>query len=108
MSSAWLSERWGRDQHGLGSKPTLAIFLFFWERHFTALFPVWWSWQADLNYSHISIKNFKRTAISWHLQKQVRVIACPTYSPSGAFLQVRRINIEIKKNRLSSLGYLSF
>ena len=27
-----------------------------WERHFTALSPAWWSWQAVLNYSHISIK----------------------------------------------------
>ena len=25
-------------------------------RHFTALSPAWWSWQAVLNYSHISIK----------------------------------------------------
>ena len=27
-----------------------------WERHFTAHFSAWWSWQAVLNYSHISIK----------------------------------------------------
>ena len=27
-----------------------------WERHFTAFFPVWWSWQAVLNFKHISIK----------------------------------------------------
>ena len=44
------------DQHGLGSKPTRAILLCPWERHFTALSPAWWSWQAVLNYSHISIK----------------------------------------------------
>ena len=44
------------DQHGLGSKPIHAILLCPWERHFTAHSPAWWSWQAVLNYSHISIK----------------------------------------------------
>ena len=34
------------DQHDLALKPTRAIQLCFWERHFTALFPVWWSWEA--------------------------------------------------------------
>ena len=29
------------DQHGLGSKPTRAILLFPWKRHFTALPPTW-------------------------------------------------------------------
>ena len=51
----WLNNR-ADDQHGLGSKPTCAILLCSWERHFTALSPAWWSWQAVLNYSHISIK----------------------------------------------------
>ena len=51
----WLKSR-ARDQHGLGSKPTRATLLCSWERHFTALSPAWWSWQAVLNYSHISIK----------------------------------------------------
>ena len=51
----WL-RRCAHDQQGLGSKPTRAILLCPWERHFTALSPAWWSWQADLNYSHISIK----------------------------------------------------
>ena len=51
----WL-KRWARDQHGLGSKPTRAMLLCPWERHFTGLSPAWWSWQAVLNYSHISIK----------------------------------------------------
>ena len=51
----WL-KRQPRDQHGLGSKPNRAILLCPWKRHFTALFPAWWSWQAVLNYSHISIK----------------------------------------------------
>ena len=44
------------DQYNLGSKPTRAIQLCPWERHLMALFPAWWSWQAVLNYSHISIK----------------------------------------------------
>ena len=51
----WLKRR-TRNQHGLGSKPTRAILLCSWERHFTAHFPAWWSWQAVLKYSHISIK----------------------------------------------------
>ena len=34
----WLRRR-AHDQHGLGSKPTRAILLCPWERHFTALFP---------------------------------------------------------------------
>ena len=49
-------KRQDRDQQGLGFKPTRAILLCPWERHFTALSPAWWSWQAVLNYSHISIK----------------------------------------------------
>ena len=54
----WLTHR-ADDQLGLGSKPTCAILLCSWERHFTALSPAWWSWwswQEILNYSHISIK----------------------------------------------------
>ena len=51
----WL-ESWACDQHNLGSKPTRAILLCPWERHFTALSPAWWSWQAVLNYNHISVK----------------------------------------------------
>ena len=51
----WL-KRWARDQNSLSSKPTHAILLCSWERHFTAHSPAWWSWQAVLNYSHISIK----------------------------------------------------
>ena len=38
----WLTHRTD-DQHGLGSKPTCAILLCPWERHFTALSPAWWS-----------------------------------------------------------------
>ena len=51
----WL-KRWTHDQHGLGLKPTRAILLCPWERHFTGHSPAWWSWQAVLNYSQISIK----------------------------------------------------
>ena len=51
----WLKHR-ARDQHGLGSKPTRAILLCPWERHFTAHSPAWQSWQAVLIYSYISIK----------------------------------------------------
>ena len=49
----WLKRR-TRNQHALGSKPTRAILLCPWERHFTTNSPAWWSWQAVLNYSHIS------------------------------------------------------
>ena len=38
----WLKHRTD-DQHGLGSKPTCAILLCCWERHFMALSPAWWS-----------------------------------------------------------------
>ena len=41
---------------GLGSKPTRAILLCAWERHFTEISSAWWSWQTVLNFSHISIK----------------------------------------------------
>ena len=51
----WL-ERRDCDRHGLGSKPTRAILLCPWERHFTAISPAWRSWQAVLNFSRISIK----------------------------------------------------
>ena len=51
----WL-ERRAHDQHGRGLKLTRTILLCPWERHFTAHCPAWWSWQAVLNYSHISIK----------------------------------------------------
>ena len=51
----WL-KCWAHDQHDLNSKPTHVILLCHWERHFTADSLAWWSWQAVLNYSHISIK----------------------------------------------------
>ena len=38
----WLKHRTD-NQHGLGSKPTYAILLCPWERHFTAFCPAWWS-----------------------------------------------------------------
>ena len=73
----WLKRR-AYDQHGLGSKSTRTILLRPWQRHFTALSPAWWSWQAVLD-SIISLLNYKRTAISFHLRKQVGVIAYPMY-----------------------------
>ena len=63
----WL-ERQARDQHGLGSKPTRAILLCPWERHFTAPF-----WQAVLNYSNISIK----------LQADSNILASPEAGPGN-------------------------
>ena len=84
----WLKRR-ARDQHGLGSKPTRAILLCPWERHFTAHSPAWWSWQAVLNYSHISIK----------LQADSNILVSPEAGWGNClpyFLRVRRINKEIK------------
>ena len=49
------------DQHGLGSKPTRVILLCPWERHFAEHSPAWWSWQAVLNYSNISIKSINQS-----------------------------------------------
>ena len=37
----WL-KRHAHNQHGPGSKPTRAILLCPWERHFAALSPAWW------------------------------------------------------------------
>ena len=48
----WLKRR-AYYQYSLGSKPTCTILLCPWERHFTALSPAWWSWQAALNYNHL-------------------------------------------------------
>ena len=48
--------RWDCDQYAFGLKSTRTILLCPWERHFTALSPAWWSWQAVLNFGHISIK----------------------------------------------------
>ena len=73
----WLKHRTD-DQHGLGLKPTHAILLCSWERQFTALSPAWWSWQAVLNYSNISTKLLADSK-TWHLRKQVGVIANPMY-----------------------------
>ena len=77
----WL-KRCACDRHGLGSKSTRAILLCPREKHFTPLFFACWSWQRVLNFSHIFIKlknkkktHFNRKAISWHLRKQIGVIA---------------------------------
>ena len=51
----WLKRR-DCGRHGLGSKSILAILLSPWETHFTTFSSAWRSWQAILNYSHISMK----------------------------------------------------
>ena len=66
------------DHHGLGSKPNRAILLCSWEKHFMALFPAWWSWQAVLNYSHISIK----------LQADSNILASPEAGRGNCLLYV--------------------
>ena len=42
-------ERRDCDRHGPSLKPTRAILLCPWERHFTAHYLDWWSWQAVLD-----------------------------------------------------------
>ena len=51
----WL-KRQDCNRHGLDSKPTRAVLLCPWEKHFTALFYAWCFGQALLNQSHVSIK----------------------------------------------------
>ena len=51
----WLGRR-DCDRHGLDSKATRSILLCLWESHFKEISPVWQSWKAVLNFSHISIK----------------------------------------------------
>ena len=81
-------ERRDCDRRGLGSKPTRAILLCPWKRHFMAFSPAWWSWQAVLNYSHISIK----------LQADSNILASPEAGRGNCspylltFLRIRRIN----------------
>ena len=72
----WLKRR-ACDQHGLGLKPTRAILLCPWKRHFTALFPAWWSWQAVLNFSHTSIKLKNQNK---KFQADSNILACPEAS----------------------------
>ena len=80
LSAAWLEwlKCWARNQHGLGSKSIRAILLCSWERHFTVHSPAWWSWQAVLNYSHISIK----------LQVDSNILASPEVGQSNCLLYV--------------------
>ena len=90
------------DQHGFASKATHPILLCSGKRHFIALSPAWQSWQVVLNFNHIyktkKQKNiFSQTAITWHLQKQVRIIVCLMYSTSVAFLSVRKIKYRDEK-----------
>ena len=65
------------------------------KRYFMALSPAWWSWQAVLNFSHISIKlkknnkNFYQRATPSNLRKQVKGVACPAYSDSSLSCESR-------------------
>ena len=68
----WLELRDG-DRYGPGSKPTRAILLYPWERHFTALSFAWRSWQAVLNFSHISVKAKNQK----ELQRDSNILASP-------------------------------
>ena len=54
----WLEHR-DCHRHGFDLKPTRAILLCPWERHLKAVSRAWWSWQAILNFSHISITLLK-------------------------------------------------
>ena len=88
----WLKRR-ARDQHGLGSKPTRAILLCSWERHFTAHYPAWWFWQAVLNSSHISIKTIQADSNIFVSSEAGRGNCLPYYiSAFVAFLRVKKIN----------------
>ena len=60
-------------QNGLGLKPTSAILLCSWKRHFMALS----SCLVVLAGSPKFLLNYKQTAISLHVVKQVGVIAYP-------------------------------
>ena len=74
----WLKRR-AYDQHGLGSKPT-HTFCCVLGKDTLRLSPAWWSWQAVLNFCDISIKlQADSNTVSWHLRKQVGVIAYPMY-----------------------------
>ena len=76
----WLKYRID-DQHGLASKPTCTIPLCPWQRHFTALSPAWWSWQAVLNYSNISTK----------LLADSNILASPEAGRSNCLPYVQRL-----------------
>ena len=90
----WLKHR-ADDQHGLGSKPSRAILLCSWE---DTLRSAWLSWQLLLNYNNISTKLLADTNILASLEAGRGNCSPYIYSASVAFLRVRRINIEIKKN----------
>ena len=97
----WLKRR-ARDQHGLGQNP-LAPFCCVLGKDTLWHFPLLGGLSKQFYIKVISLLNYKRTAIFWHLRKQVGVIAYVVLAPillcisaSVAFLRVRKINIEIK------------
>ena len=95
VSAEWLSGYSAYDQHGLGLKPSRAILLCPWERHFTALL----SCLVTLASSCVtSLLNFKRTANILASPKAGRS-NCPFISASVAFLRVRRLVYRGKVNK---------
>ena len=80
----WL-KRCAHDQNSLGLNSTRAILLRLWKRHFLALSPAWWSWQAVLNFSDISkkIKNQNNK-----FQPHNNILASPEPSPGNCLLYI--------------------
>ena len=74
----------------------VVILLCLWERHFTALSPAWWFWQAALNFNPIPIK-FQADSNILVSPEAGRIITCLMYWHLRPFPASRRINIEIIK-----------
>ena len=84
MLTGWPSDC---DRHGLGLKPTRAILLCTWERHFTALSFAWWSWQPFLNLLYLYKTKKKFIYIKFQRKNNIfassetsQGITCPVYS----------------------------
>ena len=69
-------------------------------------FPLLGGLQAISNFSHISVK-LQADSNILASRKQVGVIAYSMYNASVVFMQVRRINIEIKKINIVFLNTLN-
>ena len=63
------------DWYGLCSKPTRAILLCPWKRHFTALSSAWWSWQSILNFHQYLYKTKKKQ--NKKFQSDSNILASP-------------------------------
>ena len=92
MLAVWSSgqERRDRYRHGLGSKSTRAILLHSWKRHFTMLSPVWRSWQAVLDFIHISLKKLKNQ--NKKFQADSNIFASPEAGGSNCLPYVSRLH----------------